>query len=176
VLRAPATGSRPSLTSSTTDDDAEPPLLEVGRVVKPHGLGGEVVVELSTDRIERLHPGASLHTDAGVLLVETARPHQSRHLVRFAGVGDRADADRLRGTVLMARAMRIEGVLWVHELVGAEAVASDGRPLGTVVAVEANPASDLLVLEGGGLVPLRFVTSLEPGRRVTVDVPADLVD
>ena len=42
--------------------------------------------------------------------------------------------------------------------------------------MEANPASDLLVLAGGGLIPLRFVTGSEPGVRVTVDIPDGLLD
>ena len=51
-----------------------------------------------------------------------------------------------------------------------------GAELGTVESVQANPASDLLVLDGGGLIPLRFVVDLEPGVRVTVDVPDGLLD
>ncbi len=43
-------------------------------------------------------------------------------------------------------------------------------------SVEANPASDLLVLDGGGLIPLRFVVGSSPGERVTVDVPDGLLD
>jgi 16S rRNA processing protein RimM len=155
----------------------EPPaLLDVGRVARPHGLRGEVVVDLWTDQEDRLAPGSVLATDAGDLEVLAARPHQGRHLVEFAGVVDRASADALRGTVLRAAARDREGVLWVHELVGAEMVTAEGVVLGRVVAVEANPASDLMVLEGGGLVPLRFVTGHEPGARVTVDVPEGLVE
>jgi 16S rRNA processing protein RimM len=148
----------------------------VGRIVKPHGLTGEVVVALTTDRAERLEEGTTLHTDAGLLQVEAARPFQGRFLVRFAGVTDRAGADRLRGVVLRAGALEDPGTLWVHELIGARVVTVDGSTLGTVRAVEANPASDLLVLDGGGLVPLRFVTAHTPGERVTVDIPAGLLD
>jgi 16S rRNA processing protein RimM len=50
-----------------------------------------------------------------------------------------------------------------------------GEDRGTVVAVEANPASDLLVLDSGALVPLRFVVTEGPGS-LTVDVPAGLFD
>ena len=50
-----------------------------------------------------------------------------------------------------------------------------GAELGTVTAVEVNPASDLLVLDGGGLVPLTFLVSQEPGR-VVVDPPEGLLD
>lgn len=152
-------------------------LLEVGRVVKPHGLTGELVVELWTDRASRLDPGTALETDQGALVVEASRPHQGRHLVRFAGVGTHEEAEALRGVALRAEPLDDDpDTLWVHELVGASVVTSDGRALGTVTAVEANPASDLLVCSGGALVPLRFVTAVEPGVTVTVDVPEGLVD
>jgi 16S rRNA processing protein RimM len=171
------------LTSSTTDDGFQPPppagaprLLDVGRVVKPHGLGGEVVVELWSDLAERLAAGAVLSTDGGELHVEASRPHQGRFLVRFAGITERSRAEELRDVVVRAPPLRVEGVLWVHELVGSAVVTPDGRSLGTVEAVEANPASDLLVLDGGGLVPLRFVTAFEPGVGVTVEVPEGLLE
>jgi ribosomal 30S subunit maturation factor RimM len=63
----------------------------------------------------------------------------------------------------------------VHELIDAEVVDTAGTELGRCVAVEENPASDLIVLEGGGLIPLRFVTAHQPGR-VTVDPPAGLLE
>jgi 16S rRNA processing protein RimM len=175
----PATGSTRSLTSPTTDGTSATPaseLLDVGRVVKPHGLTGELVVDLWSSIAARLEPGATLSSDAGTLEVTSSRPHQGRYLVRFSGVVDRRQAEALRGVVLRAPAVDIAGTLWVHELVGAEVVTTGGRTLGTVVAVEANPASDLLVLTGGGLVPVRFVTSFEPRTLVTVDVPEGLVE
>ena len=150
-------------------------MLEVGRIAKPHGIRGEVIVELLTDRVERLAAGSVLHTDAGILAVATARPHQSRWIVAFVGVTDRNGSDALRGTILRAPAIEDPDVLWVHELVGSEVVDQTGRSHGTVVAVEANPASDLLVLDGGALVPLRFVVDRAEGR-LTVDVPDGLFD
>ncbi|MGI8684061.1 MAG: ribosome maturation factor RimM [Acidimicrobiales bacterium] len=144
-------------------------------MVKPHGLRGEVVVELFTNRTERLAPGTVLDTAGGPLEVVRASAHHHRWIVAFAGVGDHAGADALRNVVLSAEALDDPDALWVHELVGAEVVDADGVTHGTVVAVEANPASDLLVLDGGGLVPLRFVVSRQPGR-VVVDMPAGLLD
>jgi hypothetical protein len=55
-------------------------------------------------------------------------------------------------------------------------VDTDGAVLGTVESVQANPASDLLVLSSGALVPLRFVVANEPGVRVTIDAPDGLFD
>ena len=65
--------------------------------------------------------------------------------------------------------------LFVHQLVGCRVVDQDGVDRGTVTAVEANPASDLLVLTGGALVPLTFVVSVD-GAVISVDVPAGLFD
>jgi 16S rRNA processing protein RimM len=152
------------------------PLLDVGRVVKPHGLGGEVVVERWSDLDDRLAPGSVLSSDVGELTVASSRPHQGRHLVRFEGVAGHSAAEALRGVVLRAHPVERPGTLWVHELVGAQVVDAAGRVLGTVAAVEANPASDLLVLDSGALIPLRFVTAHEAGVRVTVDVPEGLVE
>ena len=68
-------------------------------------------------------------------------------------------------------------MLWVHELVGATVRDTGGALLGTVASVEANPASDLLVLESGGLIPVRFVTKHDAaGRTVDVDIPEGLLD
>jgi 16S rRNA processing protein RimM len=152
-----------------------PDLLEVGRVTRPHGLRGEVVVELVTNRTERVRPGSVLRGGAGWMQVERAQPYGKRWLVVFAGVSDREQAEKLRGQALSAAPIEDDGELWVDQLVGSEAVDRSGRPLGRVQAVEANPASDLLVLPGGVLVPLRFVVDHREGM-VVVDPPPGLVD
>jgi 16S rRNA processing protein RimM len=150
------------------------PLLEVGRVVRAHGIRGEVAVKLVTDRTERLTPGAVLVTAAGERQVVAARPHQDGYLVAFTGVSDRSGAERLRGP-LLAAPLDDPDTLWVHELIGSDVVDLHGAVHGRVAAVEANPASDLLVLDDGRLVPLRFVVGTGGGR-VTVDPPAGLLD
>lgn len=150
-------------------------LLEVGRVVRAHGLNGEVTVKLVTDRQERLAPGTVLHTASGTLEVVASRPYQAGHLVSFSGVHSRDAAEALRGATLLAPPLEDPDAFWVHELIGSAVVGIDDVEHGRVVAVEANPASDLLVLEGGGLVPLRFVVE-RSADRVVVDVPAGLLD
>ncbi len=95
----------------------------------------------------------------------------------FAECTDRAAAERLRGVELSAEGLDQPGTLWVHELVGAVVRDADGTELGIVAAVEANPASDLLVLESGGLIPVRFVTGHDAGAgTVDVDIPEGLLD
>ena len=144
--------------------------------MRPHGLGGDVVVALTSNRPERHAPGAVFMTDGGELHVESVRPLGRRWLVRFAGVDSLDEAEALRGVVLRAPAIEDPDALWVHELVGAEVVGSgDGRRLGTVASVVANPASDLLEIDDGTLIPVRCVVDHGPGR-IVVDVPAGLLE
>ena len=152
-------------------------LLEIGRVIRPHGLRGEVVVELITNRSDRLTPGTVFVGPRGPLTISSSRPFQLRHLVQFEGVHTREQAEDIRNLVLRAEPVpeADSDALWVHELVGSDVRDLDGAVLGTVKAVEDNPASDLLVLDSGGLVPCRFVVSHADGV-VVVDIPEGLLD
>ena len=120
--------------------------------------------------------GSVFITDGGELRIEASRPFGRRWLVTFAGVARHRRRPRTCATAsLRAEPLDDPDALWVHELVGSEVIATEGRPLGTVTAVVANPASDLLELDDGVLVPLRFVVEHRPGR-IVVDVPPGLLD
>ena len=162
--------------------------LEIGRIVKAHGIRGEVVVEAVTNRPGRFAAGSVLYAGERALPVRRAsvqggpdpagRTRRDRWIVSFEGVDDRNQAERLRDTVLHGDPVGHDDdpdELWVHELVGSELLDPTGRVLGRVAAVEANPASDLLVLENGQLVPMVFVVEAAAGR-VVVDPPAGLLD
>ena len=145
------------------------------------------MVTLVTNRTDRLAPGARLTCHrvsepgpsrppgARVLEVCSSRPFQGRYLVRFEGVRTREAAEELRGCLLLAPAVEDPDALYVHDLVGREVVELNGTRRGVVVALQANPASDLLVTEDGDLVPLRFVVGRAEGRLI-VDVPAGLFE
>ena len=130
---------------------------------------------------ERLAPGSVLASERGPLRVVCSRPlarERDRYLVQFEGVFDRAAAERLRGVDLSAEPLEVSGALWVHELVGASVRdASSRAELGRISAVEANPASDLLVLESGALIPARFVVRLDSEANVVeVELPEGLLE
>jgi 16S rRNA processing protein RimM len=149
--------------------------LVVGEVVRPHGLAGAVVVRLDSDQVDRLAPGTTYETERGELTVLASRPLKDRFVVQFDGVDTPEGAEGLRGTVLHAEPRDLDGALWVDELMGATVVSTDGQRIGTVVAVEANPASDLLVLDTGALIPSRFVVGEVLDGTVTVEVPEGLL-
>lgn len=155
----------------------EEQLLEVGAVDRAHGIRGEVVVSLVTNRLERVAPGAVLFTGDRTLTVLASRPHQGRHIVSFEGVTGRDAAEALHGAPLSARPLPAagDGDLYVHDLIGAEVRDVAGTRHGVVTSVEANPASDLLVIEDRWYVPLRFVVEQRAGELV-VDVPEGIFD
>jgi 16S rRNA processing protein RimM len=125
-------------------------------------------------------PGSRLSAAGRPLVVSAAARLPAaggwtRWRVAFDGTSTREEAEALRGVVLSAEPLEVEGALWVHELVGADLYDATGRPVGRVEAVEANPASDLLLLSDGRVVPLTFV-SRRPCGGLVVDGPEGLLE
>lgn len=141
-------------------------------------MRGEVIVQLWTDQLDRLSVDSVLSSLSGDLRVLSARhAGGDRWIVAFDSVGSRESAELLRGVELSAEGVDVPGTLWVHELVGAVVRDAFGVVLGRVTAVEANPASDLMVLESGALIPVHFVTGHDAAAgTVDVDIPEGLLD
>jgi 16S rRNA processing protein RimM len=160
----------------TMSDDER--LLDVGYIARAHGLKGQVAVALTTDRLERVAPGSQFITDRGTLTVVASAAHQDRFIVTFSEIRDRTAAEAWRGTALRATRLDVddEDVIWIDELFEAEVFSKDGTSRGRVVAVEENPASDMLVLDSGALVPLTFVVELEANVRIDLDEPDGLFE
>jgi 16S rRNA processing protein RimM len=147
--------------------------LEIGRVGRAHGVHGEVTVTFVSNRRERAEPGAVMHAGNRTLVVASARPHHDKWLVHFEGVDDRTAAEALRGDAVVALA---DDEFWVHDLIGSAVVESRGATLGRVVAIEANPAHDLLVLDQDVLVPLPFVVERHDDGTIVVELPEGLLE
>lgn len=150
--------------------------LEIGRIGKAHGLRGEVVVDAISNREERFASGSVLYVSGEARAIATSRRHQNRWLVRFEGIDDRNAAEALRGVVVTGDPLGSlpENEIWVHEMVNARVTDRSGNDLGTIVAVEANPAHDILVTDEGVLIPIVFVVEHGDGR-VVVDLPDGLL-
>ena len=165
--------------------------LVVARIGRPHGVRGEVSIEVRTDAPDRRFvPGAAFTTDpagAGPLHLESVRDHNGTLLLGFEGVADRSAAEELRGVLLLATVPVTEDEdpdAWpVAALVGLRAERTDGRPAGEVVGLEHGAAQDLLVLRqpSGATALVPFVTALVPvvdveGGRIVLDPPGGLLE
>ena len=136
-------------------------------------------MSLTGERVERVAPGAVLRTRGGRdLVVRVATPHQGKWIVAFEGVATRTQAESLHGEVLLAEPIDDPDTLFVHDLIGSVVVeVATGDEIGVVESVEANPASDLLVLAGSGvLIPVRFVVERGADGRLRVELPDGLLD
>jgi 16S rRNA processing protein RimM len=168
--------------------------LVVGRIARPHGVRGELAVEVRTDDPElRFAAGAVLATEpaaAGPLKIVRARSHTGKLLLTFDGVADRDAADGLRGVLLVVDSADLEDVadpdeFRDHELIGLAVYGPGGEHVGTVTDV-LHHGQDLLVVAGTGAragaeIMVPFVTPIVPevdvrGGRIVIDPPAGLLD
>jgi len=164
--------------------------LVVGRIGRPHGLRGEVTVDVRTDDPDdRFAPGTVLATDpaaAGPLVIEQARWHSGTLLVRFEGSDDRTTAEQLRGTVLVIDSAELPPTddpeeFRDHELIGLTVVTVEGAEVGVLREIR-HFGQDLLVIKrpvgDEALVP--FVAALVPevdvaGGRIVINPPPGLL-
>lgn len=143
------------------------------------------MVSISDDP-HRFDAGARLiHVDGRELVVESARAHRNRFLVKFAGVDSRESAQEIKGALYVpsseARSLE-DDEFWEHDLTGCTVTLVDGTEVGPVGSVVHGPAQDLLVVitaRGERSVPVvgAIVTSVDlAARRIVIDPPEGLLD
>ena len=167
-------------------------LVVVGRIGRPHGIRGEVTVEVRTDLPERrFAPGSVLVTEperVGPLTVAAVRWHSGRLLLSVSGVADRNGAEALRGVVLSAEVPDDEvsddpEEYFDHQLRGLRVRTTTGDVIGEIGDVVHLPGQDLLAVARPErrelLVPFvaEFVPDIDvESGWVTIDPPPGLLD
>jgi 16S rRNA processing protein RimM len=165
-------------------------LLPVGRFAGLFGLYGELKLDPTTSGEPLFEAYATFHAvlASGAerrLVIESARPHKGRLLVRLQGVSGATQAEIYVGAQLFAERERVTEVLDADEildadLVGCDLMSPDGRKLGTVSSVEHYPQSAMLIVAPGKrYVPflkvfLREVNIAE--KRIVMDLPDGLLE
>lgn len=169
--------------------------LIVGRVVKAHGITGELVVDVRTDDPDiRFAPGSRLRAkkprDPGPersFVVEGARPHGAGLLVRLAGVTDRDGADALRGSLFVIDSDELPPIdepdtYYDHQLEGLAVRTTTGQEIGVVAEVLHTAGGELLAVKrdsGELLVPFvsAIVTSVSLNEgTLEIEPPDGLLD
>ena len=166
-------------------------MVTVGRIVRPHGIKGHVIVAPETDYpAERFATGATLHWLMGgvpaPVEVIASREHQGRWIVGFAGVSTMNDAETLRGRELRIprEALRPLGAggFYTHDLAGCEVELVSGERLGRVERVDFGHGTPILVVgtkRGEVLVPLAETVCrrIDIGAKlIVIDPPEGLIE
>ena len=183
VAACGSTSSTPTDAELLSTPDVSPDTVVVGRIGRPHGVRGEVTVEVRTDDPDlRFTPGAVLLTDPadrGPLTITRSRWHRDVLLLALEGpagpIESREAAELLRNTLLLVETTALPALddpddYYDHQLVGLTARLTDGTALGEVVAVS-HEGGDLLVVQrpgDGGELLIPFVRAIVP----TVDLAA----
>ncbi len=131
-----------------------PRYLAVGRIVAPHGVHGEVEVEIHTDFPQRFTPEARFFVGERkvAMVVERVRPFKHRLLIKFREVPDRTTAESLRGAwvhIPVEEAWPLEeGEYYEYQIIGLEVWTEEGEYLGVVDHIIYTGANDVYVIQG----------------------------
>jgi 16S rRNA processing protein RimM len=160
-------------------------------VAKPHGVHGDVLVEMLTDFPERLADGVRFGIGDGDAPTEfpeahRVRYHKGRWLVSVAGIRDRDTVEEWRGRYVFLPEQSLdelpEGYYYQHHLTGLQCRSEDGRVFGEVVGIEPDEAQTRLVVRRGQreyLVPFvpEIVREVDLEEKVVIlDPPPGLLD
>jgi 16S rRNA processing protein RimM len=135
--------------------DGEPVYLTVGFLRRPHGIRGEIVMDLHTDFPERLKRGRKLlvSEDHTSLTIQSVREHQKGVLIKFDGIDTPEDAGKFRNQWVYVKASDVpplpEGKLYQHELFGFKVVDENDNPLGELVEIIETGANNVYVVKDG---------------------------
>jgi 16S rRNA processing protein RimM len=163
----------------------------VGRIARPHGLRGQVVVTPETDFVEnRFQTGATLWTRSSrgdeVLTISTMRVQNGRPVIGLEGFATIEEVERLAGLELRVPEEALmplaDGAYYVHQLVGCVVETVGGLRVGEVTRVEAGGGTSLLAIDGPHgeiLVPLATDICVDvdvAGRRIRIEPPQGLLE
>lgn len=162
-------------------DSGEPVFLVVGKLRRPHGVHGELIMEVLTDFPERLRPGVQIYLGENHLAdrLRTRRTNGSTLLVAFDSVRDPESAGALRNQFVFVRAddrpPLPEGEYYHHQLLGLQVISDDGRLLGKLVEILDTGANDVYIVrpEHGADILLPALNSVMQeidlaGKKITV--------
>jgi 16S rRNA processing protein RimM len=139
-------------TKNTGSPTGEPLYLSVGFLRRPHGVHGEIIMDLHTDFPERLRKGRKLFLgeEHKAVTLEAMRPHANRVLIKFKAIDTPEEVGHFRNQWVYAAVKDLpplpEGQHYQHELIGINVVDENGNPLGVLEEIVETGANDVYVV------------------------------
>lgn len=147
----------------------EPVFLVVGFLRRPHGIHGEIIMDVHTEFPERLRAGTKVYVgeDYKPMTIASTRPHGTGMLVSLRGLNSPDEVGRLRNTYVYVpakdRPPLPDGKLYQHQILGLRVVTDEGRELGTLTDIIATGANDV------------YVVTAEDGKEVLLPAIPDVI-
>jgi len=147
----------------------EPAFLAVGKIRRPHGVNGDVLVEVYTDFPERLKPKTVVYAgEAHIMLtIRRTRSHNDGLLLGFDGYLTPEDVGTFRNQILYIAKTNLteltDGEFYYHELLGLSVTDETGRPLGEITEIMQTGANDV------------YVITDDAGREILLPAIADVI-
>jgi 16S rRNA processing protein RimM len=168
-MMAPEPARRPSGSAREPDE-----FLAVGRIVRPHGVRGALLVSPNSDLIRSLQIGQTASIGQGAARkVRHLRAHQRNLIITLEGIEDRDSAENYRGEIiyLPLDAVRplVEGEYFYWQILGMAVFSEDGEELGQVADILETGANDVYVVRQPGARDLLLPAIAEVIRRVDLD-------
>jgi 16S rRNA processing protein RimM len=133
--------------------EGEPVYLAVGLLRKPHGLNGDLLMEIYTDFPDRIRPGTTIFVGDKYqpLKITRRRPHNDGLILGFEGITTPEAAGRYRATVAYVptadRPALPEGEYYHHEIIGLTVLDESGKELGQLTEIIVTGANDVYVIK-----------------------------
>jgi 16S rRNA processing protein RimM len=130
----------------------EPAFLAVGKIRRPHGVSGDVLMEVYTDFPERLRPKLVVYAGENhlPLTISRLRPHNEGILLTFEGLTTPEQVGRFRNQIIYTPKANSpvlpEGEYYQYQLIGLDVLEENGQTLGKVTEIIETGANDVYVV------------------------------
>lgn len=131
----------------------EPVFLAIGRLRRPHGVRGEMLMDVLTGFPERIRPGRKVYVGEvhELLQIASLRGHDREMIIRFSGFSTPEEAGRLRNALVYVKASDLpelpEGEYYHHQLLGLSVVDEAGQHLGILTEILETGANDIYLVK-----------------------------
>jgi 16S rRNA processing protein RimM len=133
----------------------EPTFLAVGRLLRPHGLTGELLMDIYTDFPERLKMGSQVYVgeDHRPTIIRSRRGANNGFLIGFKNITDSESAGELRNQIVYVMTKDIpplpDGDYYHHQILGLKVITEDGNELGIISSILDTGSNDVYVIQPG---------------------------
>ncbi|OGO28342.1 MAG: 16S rRNA processing protein RimM [Chloroflexi bacterium RBG_16_54_18] len=160
----------------------KPDFIVIGKLTRPHGIHGEIFLEILTDFPERLKPGGHVFTGDHYApqVINSLRSHKNGFIVALDGYHNPESVGKLRNQLVFVQSKNLpplpEGEYYHHEILGLRIMTSDDQELGQLVQILQTGANDVFVVQTPSKAEILIPNIDEIVRKIDLENGVILID